>query len=165
MTAAGAGDVDEVVYVVITPDGELLELRADGRPDQADPEDPYQSALWTAVREAVAPNIEVDPDEPVTIDGLPLPEQSMRIKFVNPGNASRYPDLLRPNAFGGAVAHILGLRMKEDVCGRVAIVSEEDAESALTPSLSEQQLDAIRDAHKKTVGGGGAGEAALWRFD
>jgi hypothetical protein len=162
VTAGGAGGIDEVLYVVITPDGQLVEERADGRPDADDPDDPYQSALWAAVRQAVAPGIKHDPDEPVMVDSLPLPEQTMRIKFLHHTEAAQHPDLLRPNPYASAVVHILGLRLDKALGGRVAIMCEEDAETALTPSLSEQQLAAIRATHDKVVIG--AGEAAQWRF-
>jgi hypothetical protein len=153
----GDEDVNDVVFVVITPAGELSEEWADGRPDAEDPdlEVPYQSALWAAVDAVVAPG-------GVGSCGVAVPEQDMRAKLVDAEVARSRGVVFPPNPYASAVLTILGLQLAKSVCGTVVLVREEDAESGLTSSLREKQLEAIRDAHRTVVAG--ADEAARWRF-
>jgi hypothetical protein len=153
----GDDAVADVVYVVLMPTGELLEQRVDGRPDADDPdlEVPYQSVLWAAVDAVVAPGGE-------GVCGLAVPEQDMRAKVVDAAAARSRGTVFPPNPYASAVLTILGLRLEKSVRGAVVIVREEDAESGLTGSLADKQLEAIRAAHRTVVTG--AGEAARWRM-
>jgi hypothetical protein len=142
-----SGEPDDVViYVVITPDGELLQQCADGRPDPArDLDDPYQPALWGAVEEAVALGLSAP------VHGFPVPAQDMRAKMVD-SEAAEKSDLYRPNPFASAVLFILGLRLSSIALGPVAIVHEEDPNTGFTGSLNPDQLKAISEAHATVTG-------------
>jgi hypothetical protein len=134
----------QVVYVVITPTGELLQQCADGRLDPtASPDDPYQSKLWMAVGATAAV-----PAAPLLVYGIAIPGQDMRAKMVDSGEAeATHPGLYQPNPFATAVLFELGLKLPRIARGAVAILHEEDPDTGFTNSLSPVQLKAINAAH------------------
>ncbi|MFD0203327.1 MULTISPECIES: hypothetical protein [Saccharothrix] len=138
--SAGPG---QVLFVLLTPDGELLRRTADG---QAVPDEwggPYQSGLWTAVATVVDPYRRL-------ANGVGL-DAGMRAKVVDVSEAAsasvvdRYP----PNPTAWAVLTTLGAPAQR-WCGTVAVVGTE-IDHGVTLSLTADQLGMIADARRQAL--------------
>ncbi|XVV07757.1 hypothetical protein ACQPW3_21205 [Actinosynnema sp. CA-248983] len=141
-TPPPAADLHAVLYVLITPDGELLTRVADGRahPDQWG--GVYQDLLWQAVAAAVDPHRRL-------VNGIALDHGLWaRVADVSPAAAATIPDLYPPNPASWATLTALGAPA-QPWHGTVAITGVEDTTDGLTTSLTRDQIDLITRTHQR----------------
>jgi hypothetical protein len=135
-----------VAYVVVFPEGLLRVRHAAGGLDllrDADDEDelPYQTRLWSAVAEDVDPHRR-------QVNGLAL-DANLRAKVVDAADAM--PDVYPVNPVATVMLIDLG-GPRQTRHGTVAIVADENPETALTGSLTEKQLAIIVETHRSALG-------------
>lgn len=132
-----------VLYVLLFPDGRLVVRQAAGGcgviVNEDDP--PYQVVLWSTVIDEVDPNSG-------QVNGIAL-DGGVRAKVADA--AEEMPEVYPDNPVAAAVLQSLGGPMQPRR-GTVAIVAEEEPETGLTGSLSEEQLFVIAWTHRLAVG-------------
>jgi hypothetical protein len=130
-----------VSFVVITPDGRLLDRTVDNTISHDGEWGPYQDTLWTAVRG------EVDPHRG-QVGGVGL-DGGMRAKLAE--DAAKHPEHYPPNPLASAMLTSLGQppRLWQGV---IAIMGTENDEG-ITHSLTAQQRAIIDRAHRLATAG------------